>query len=299
MRSSIKSLAVTLSAVAAVVVAPLACDFQGPGHTWAFGSVQRDVLPVSTPGEEAGSATASVAPQEVLPTPDTTSRHSAVPGTPGLVAAGPVPAGPVPAGLQSPVAAVPESASTSGQAAWATSAAAAADAATPGSSAIDPLVIPPLEPLIGLPAVSSSPVDLPGTSQSPIDPAVGVVTVTPAPVLDQPLPADVDPVAAGSGADAPKTGGQGGGGVGSGMGGDLPPETLPEPSYPQCPITDAGAWWTEPSDPYTCLPPQSIPFHEPTPPGIPPELLEPIFEEPGTGTDAAGVEAQEVRPAGN
>ncbi|MEC5198298.1 hypothetical protein RCH21_000506 [Arthrobacter sp. PL16] len=288
MRSSIKSLAVTLSAVAAVVVAPLACDFQGPGHTWAFGSVQRDVLPVSTPGEEAGSATASVAPQEVLPTPDTPSRHSAGPGTPGLVVAGAVPAG-----LQSPVAAVPESASTSGQTAWATSAAAVADAATPGSSAIDPLVIPPLEPTIDLP------VDLPGTSPSTIDPSVGVVTVTPAPVIDQPLPADVGPAAAGSGADAPQTGGQGGGGVGSGMGGDLPPETLPEPSYPQCPITEAGAWWTEPSDPYTCLPPQSIPFHEPTPPGIPPELLEPIFEEPGTGTDAAGVEAQEVRPAGN
>lgn len=71
-------------------------------------------------------------------------------------------------------------------------------------------------------------------------------------------------------------------GSGSGMGGDLPPEALPTPPYPQCPITEAGAWWTDPADPYTCIPPGSLPFHEPTPPGIPPELLEPIFETPGT-----------------
>jgi hypothetical protein len=72
---------------------------------------------------------------------------------------------------------------------------------------------------------------------------------------------------------------------GSGMGGDLPPEALPSPPYPQCPITEAGAWWTDPADPYTCIPPGSVPFHEPTPPGIDPELLEPIFEEPGTTPD--------------
>ncbi len=72
------------------------------------------------------------------------------------------------------------------------------------------------------------------------------------------------------------------GATGSGMGGDLAPELLPLPPYPQCPVTDAGAWWTDPADPYTCLPPGSVPFHEPTPPGIDPELLEPIFEEPGT-----------------
>ena len=72
------------------------------------------------------------------------------------------------------------------------------------------------------------------------------------------------------------------------MGGDLPPEALPSPPYPQCPITEAGAWWTDPADPYTCIPPGSLPFHEPTPPGIPPELLEPIFEQPvppGPGED--------------
>ncbi|MEG9248532.1 hypothetical protein V6S67_10605 [Arthrobacter sp. Soc17.1.1.1] len=69
---------------------------------------------------------------------------------------------------------------------------------------------------------------------------------------------------------------------GSGMGGDLPPGDLPTPPYPQCPITEAGAWWTDPGDPYTCIPPGSRPFHEPTPPGIDPGLLEPIFEEPGT-----------------
>ncbi|TPV22531.1 hypothetical protein FJV46_13820 [Arthrobacter agilis] len=69
--------------------------------------------------------------------------------------------------------------------------------------------------------------------------------------------------------------------TGSGMGGDLPPEALPSPPYPKCPITAAGPWWTDPADPYTCLPPGSLPFYEPTPPGIDPGLLEPIFEEPG------------------
>ena len=69
---------------------------------------------------------------------------------------------------------------------------------------------------------------------------------------------------------------------GSGMGGDLPPESLPSPPYPECPITEAGAWWTDPADPYTCIPPGSIPFHEPTPPGIDPGLLDPIFEAPGS-----------------
>jgi len=71
--------------------------------------------------------------------------------------------------------------------------------------------------------------------------------------------------------------------AGSTRGGDLPPELLPTPPYPSCPITEDGAWWTEPGDPYTCLPPGTATFYEPTPPGIPPELLEPIFEEPGTG----------------
>jgi hypothetical protein len=75
---------------------------------------------------------------------------------------------------------------------------------------------------------------------------------------------------------------------GSGMGGDLPPEALPSPPYPQCPITEAGLWWTDPADPYTCIPPGSMPFHEPTPPGIDPALLEPVFEEPGTPPDQGG-----------
>lgn len=72
---------------------------------------------------------------------------------------------------------------------------------------------------------------------------------------------------------------------GSATGDGLPPELLPAPPYPQCPVTEAGAWWTDPADPYTCIPPGSIPFHEPTPPGIDPELLKPIFEEPGAGDD--------------
>ncbi len=70
--------------------------------------------------------------------------------------------------------------------------------------------------------------------------------------------------------------------AGSGMGGDLPPESLPSPPYPECPITEAGAWWTDPADPYTCIPPGSMPFHEPTPPSIDPGLLEPIFDGPGS-----------------
>jgi hypothetical protein len=72
------------------------------------------------------------------------------------------------------------------------------------------------------------------------------------------------------------------------MGGDLPPGLLPDPPYPQCPITEDGAWWTDPADPYTCIPPASRPFHEPTPPGIDPGLLEPIFEDPGTEPGPGG-----------
>ncbi|TYC99490.1 hypothetical protein FQ377_05890 [Arthrobacter echini] len=67
---------------------------------------------------------------------------------------------------------------------------------------------------------------------------------------------------------------------GSGMGGDLPVESLPAPGYPSCAVDGAGTWWTDPADPYTCLPPVSRPFHEPTPPGMPPELSQPIFGEP-------------------
>lgn len=90
--------------------------------------------------------------------------------------------------------------------------------------------------------------------------------------------------------------------IGSGAGG-LSSGSLPTPSHPQCPVTEAGAWWTDPADPYTCIPPGSmpfheptppgtssgsVPFHEPTPPGIPPELLEPIFETPGAEPGPGG-----------
>ncbi|WP_298251331.1 hypothetical protein [uncultured Arthrobacter sp.] len=68
--------------------------------------------------------------------------------------------------------------------------------------------------------------------------------------------------------------------AGSGMGGDLPVELLPTPAYPSCAVDAAGTWWTDPADPYTCLPPVSRPFHEPTPPGMPPELSRPILGDP-------------------
>ncbi len=50
------------------------------------------------------------------------------------------------------------------------------------------------------------------------------------------------------------------------MGGDLPPELLPSPPYPSCPVTELGNWWTDPADPYSCLPPESRGFSEPVPP---------------------------------
>ncbi|WP_146067371.1 hypothetical protein [Arthrobacter sp. SX1312] len=74
--------------------------------------------------------------------------------------------------------------------------------------------------------------------------------------------------------------------VDAGPEGDLLSEVPPPPPSPQCPITEEGAWWTDPADPHTCLRPGSIPFFEPTPPGIAPELLEPIFEDPPTSPDA-------------
>lgn len=90
--------------------------------------------------------------------------------------------------------------------------------------------------------------------------------------VDEPAPPVGDPRPGVGAAPLPRPG--------STMGGDLPPEYLPTPPYPQCAITDAGNWWTDPADPYTCRPPEPISFHEPTPPGIDPELLQPIFEEP-------------------
>ncbi|MBG6225685.1 hypothetical protein IWX63_002258 [Arthrobacter sp. CAN_A2] len=75
----------------------------------------------------------------------------------------------------------------------------------------------------------------------------------------------------------------------AGRPGDLPQGFLSATPSPRCPVTEEGAWWTDPADPSTCLRPGSVPFFEPAPPGIPPELLEPIFEEPptlpGTGED--------------
>ncbi|MHA7284859.1 hypothetical protein ACX80I_01150 [Arthrobacter sp. MDT3-44] len=106
--------------------------------------------------------------------------------------------------------------------------------------------------------------------------AAGDLVADPAPSTggqESPVPEDTPPAPAPAPAPA---------WPGSGMGGDLPPGSLPVPPYPECPITEAGAWWTDPADPYTCIPPGSVPFHEPTPPGIDPELLEPIFEEPQT-----------------
>jgi hypothetical protein len=135
----------------------------------------------------------------------------------------------------------------------------AADVAPPG-----PIDSPPGQPVAARVDAASA-----GAERSVFVPG-------PAPV---PAQAEDAPVASGQGSSLP---GRDSDGPGSGMGGDLPPEALPSPPYPQCPITGAGAWWTDPADPYTCIPPGSLPFHEPTPPGIPPELLEPIFEQPVT-----------------
>lgn len=129
---------------------------------------------------------------------------------------------------------------------------------------------------IATPDPTGPPTGAPGAGQ--VDPAAfaGVEVPVVVPGIPSALPRTEAPdVPPGSGLPVGGTAGRG-----SGMGGDLPPEALPEPPYPQCPITEAGAWWTDPADPYTCIPPGSLPFHEPTPPGISPELLEPIFEQP-------------------
>lgn len=128
------------------------------------------------------------------------------------------------------------------------------------------------------PGVVAAPDEAPRAGDPAPVPATG-----PAAVADPVTP----PTAPNPGSAAPNPG--------SGMGGDLPPGNLPTPSYPDCPITEAGAWWTDPADPYTCIPPGSRPFHEPTPPGIDPELLQPIFEAPetppGPGDDCRAVGA--------
>lgn len=146
----------------------------------------------------------------------------------------------------------------------------------PGARSVDDLHAAMSDPVPGDVQTSSSAPIAPAADSAGPAPVEGTAEVPAPPVVAQaPLP---DPTAPA----APPY-------PGSGMGGDLPPEALPSPPYPVCPITEAGVWWTDPADPYTCIPPGSIPFHEPTPPGIDPELLEPIFEEgptePGPGDD--------------
>ncbi|MBG6217593.1 hypothetical protein IWX75_002051 [Arthrobacter sp. CAN_A6] len=84
--------------------------------------------------------------------------------------------------------------------------------------------------------------------------------------------------------------------VGSGMGGDLPPELLPSPAYPSCPVTDLGNWWTDPADPYTCLPPESRGFSEPVPPVGPGDWTpwDPAPVQPGEDCRVDGVQRCEV-----
>ncbi|MHA7238534.1 hypothetical protein [Arthrobacter sp. TMS1-12-1] len=128
-------------------------------------------------------------------------------------------------------------------------------------------------PTVAVPAAVPAVPVLPATADDPSaggGPAEHTAAPDPAPTAPAPLPA------------------------GATRGGDLPPELLPVPPYPQCPITEDGAWWTDPADPYTCLRPGSVTFYEPTPPGIPPELLEPIFEEP----DAAPTPENDCRTSG-
>lgn len=80
------------------------------------------------------------------------------------------------------------------------------------------------------------------------------------------------------------------------MGGDLPPELLPSPAYPSCPVTDLGNWWTDPADPYTCLPPESRGFSEPVPPVGPGDWTpwDPAPVQPGEDCRVDGVQRCEV-----
>ncbi|WP_434994046.1 hypothetical protein [Arthrobacter sp. Ld5] len=129
--------------------------------------------------------------------------------------------------------------------------------AVPAPTAAAPSAVPSSVPAVAPPSSSAPAVPVPAGGSPAVSGAVDA-PAAPGPTPPAPLPAD------------------------PARGGDLPPESLPTPPYPQCPITEEGAWWSDPGDPYTCLPPGSMMFHEPTPPGIPPELLEPIFEDPAT-----------------
>ncbi|KQN96725.1 hypothetical protein ASF21_15280 [Arthrobacter sp. Leaf234] len=222
MRSSIRSLAIVLSTVAAVVVVPVAVDLRsGAGVDDPTGIVEATAAGVAerSPGHGAG----------VSGPPDEPFVRS----------------------VFTPVG--PSDADGSGSV--------GTGVADPGASV--PAGPRPLDAVAG-PASSVVP---------PATPVVPVMVERAEVQIDVPPSAEVTVVvvdAGGTGRPDP--------GIGSGMGGDLPPGNLPAPPYPHCPITAAGAWWTDPADPYTCIPPASVPWHEPTPPGIDPELLEPIVE---------------------
>lgn len=222
MRSSIRSLAIVLSTVAAVVVVPLAVDLR----SGAGGDDPAEVGEVTAVGVVDGSP----------------GRSAGVSGPPDEPGVGSVPTSAVPSGDD--------------------------EVRSIGMGGADPSAAIPSGPR--LPDAVDTPASPAGPPATPVVP----VMVERAEVhVGAPPAVEVTVVVADAGRTVrPDTG------IGSGMGGDLPPGYLPTPPYPQCPITAAGAWWTDPADPYTCLPPASVPFHEPTPPGIDPELLEPIVE---------------------
>ncbi|WDF32067.1 hypothetical protein PTW37_09250 [Arthrobacter agilis] len=233
MRSSIRSLAIALTAAAVVVVAPLVVN---AGTAPPPGGVASQDGAVLASVDDADAARADAAPAEA-------SRGRTVPAAVRQAR---------PETVRVPTVPVAD----------------APSAAVPGP--LDPAVEVEVENMAGMGSGGAAPVVVsgglpPAVASQPKDSAV-----TAGPVVTSPQ-SPTATVGATAGPDR----------TGSGMGGDLPPEALPSPPYPKCPITAAGPWWTDPADPYTCLPPGSLPFYEPTPPGIDPGLLEPIFEEPG------------------
>ncbi len=259
MRSSIRSLAIALSTVAAIAVTSLTLDPRtgAPSGDAVSGSGGRSGAIVS---EVAGPPGPVLAVPAVRPLPaavDVATPATAIPATPSSASSDPAGWGVAPATLEVPTVVVGHS-----------------------PAAVAPVAVPPTTepPTPWTPPSADPEVVLPPT-------VVAAVPVTAVPVEVPLQTSPENPVAAPIGSDESGTSTVG---SGSGMGGDLPPEALPSPPYPQCPITDAGVWWTDPADPYTCIPPGSIPFHEPTPPGMPPELLEPIFENVPTDTPTDG-----------
>ena len=178
-----------------------------------------------------------------------------------------------------------------------------------GASVVDPEAVVPATPAAE-PDVASGVVEplsdpaaaepIPGTGAPTLSAAVphsvpaGPISAVPPTVPVGPIDGigapQIGEFSEGTGTDAAAVGGPApiDDGVRSGMGGDLPPEVLPAPDYPQCPITEAGPWSNDTADPYTCIPPYPIQFHEPTPPGISPELLEPVFEAPVAPVGSVG-----------